>query len=233
MTDSPPAPPALDDFHPPYRLGAFGCAIFGVWSDPPGPQVGPYAPMRWPGGGYLGAALVLRYDVPSPDYPVVYGEIILSYVVRSGARLAAMPFDLVLDNAFYVAAGIEHYHLPKRLDETLRIDLESDSSGAPRRIAASGADLTFDASLGGLGIPCAKGVTSALLRGFTSHVPILGTVRPPVLRTIIALSPDAATTRRAEQARITVRGRTLRPLSALFWRKLAITVGAPQPRSRD
>ena len=57
MTVPPPTPPPLDDFHPPYELGALGCALLGVWSDPPAPSG--FEVVRW-GGGYLGAALVLR-----------------------------------------------------------------------------------------------------------------------------------------------------------------------------
>ncbi|MBX3226259.1 MAG: hypothetical protein KIT84_43270 [Labilithrix sp.] len=217
-----PTPPPLDDFHPPYHLGAFGCVVLGAWSDAPDERAG-FEPLSW-GRGYLGAALVLRYDRPPADYPVPYSEVILSYVMRRGARCAALPFDLVLDNPFYVEAGIRHYHLPKRLDPTLRIELD-----ATRRITCAGSDLAFEAELGSVAVPGAKGIVSMLLRGFTGHVPILGAASRPFLRTIIRVSPEPATTYRARGAHVAARGRTLKPLAAFFWRSLAITVGAPAP----
>lgn len=226
MTAVPPAPPAIDDFHPPYHLGAFGCALVGVWKDAPAVDLAGFEPIRW-GKGYLGAALVLRYDRPPADYPVAYNEVILSYVVRRGLRLSAVPFDLVLDNPFYVEAGLVHYHLPKRLDPTLQIEVERDAEAVPRRITASGSDVAFEAALGSVRVPCEKGIVSALLRGFTNHVPVVGTSSPPPLSTLIAVSPDSATTRGAHDVHLAVGGRTLRPLSALFWGTLAITVGVP------
>jgi hypothetical protein len=205
------AAPALDDFHPPYHLGAFGCALVGVWN-----------------GGHLGAAFVLRYDRPSNDHPVAYSEIILANVARRGAELVAVPFDLVLDNQFFVDAGREHYHLPKRLDASLRIDVERDAAGAPSRITASGNDIAFDAALGSVSLPFAKGIVSALLRGFTNHVPVIGTAAQPHLRALIGVSPDPTTAYRARSARLAVGGRTLRPLGAVFWKTLEVTVGVPR-----
>jgi hypothetical protein len=224
-------PPALDDFHPPYHLGAFGCALVGVWDGAPAlasEDLGGFEPVRWR-GGYVGAAFVLRYDRPPADYPVAYNEVILAYVVRRSLRWAAMPFDLVLDNEFYVDAGRLHYHLPKRLDPTLQIDVERDAAGVPRRITASGNDVAFDAVLGSVTVPCAKGLVSALLRGFTNHVPIIGTASQPLLSTTIGVSPDSATAYSARDAHLAAGGRTLRPLGALFWGTLAITVGVPGP----
>ena len=221
-----PTPPPLDDFHPPYRLGAFGCAILGVWRDPPAEtgtdSVAGYEPIAW-GRGYLGVAFVLRYDRPPPDYPQPYNEVILSYAVKRGLHLAARPFDLVLDDEFYVAAGLQHYHLPKRLDPTLRVERDE------RRITCTGADVAFEATLGSVVVPGARGVVSMLMRGFTGHVPILGATSPPVLRTIIRVSPDPATTHRAEAPRFSAGGRHLTPIAAFFWRSLAITVGVPAP----
>ena len=230
----PPAPPALDDFHPPYHLGAFGCALVGSWDGAPAlasEDLGGFEPVRW-FGRRLGAAFVLRYDRPPADYPVAYSEIILAYVVRRGVALAAMPFDLVLDNPFYVDAGRQHYHLPKRLDPTLQIDVARDAAGVPRRITASATDVTFEAALGSVIVPGEKCLVSALLRGFTNHVPIIGTASQPLYRTIIGVSPDSATTYGARDARLAAGGRTLRPLGALFWRTLAITVGVPGPLER-
>jgi len=232
-----PAPPALDDFHPPYHLGAFGCALVGIWNAPPAPSAlaaassGGFEPLRF-GRGYVGAALVLRYDRPPADYPVAYNEVILSYVARRGLHWAALPFDLVLDNPFYVAAGLEHYHLPKRLDATLQIEVERDAVDIPKRITASGNDLTFDAALGSVVVPCAKGLASTLLRVFTNHIPIIGTSSEPPLSTLIGVSPASATAYCARDAHLTARGRTLRPLGALFWGTLAITVGVPGPIAR-
>jgi hypothetical protein len=159
---------------------------------------------------------------------VAYNEVILSYVVRRGLRFAVMPFDLVLDNAFYVDAGLQHYHLPKRLDPTLRIEVEHDAA-VPRRMTASGSDIAFDAALGSIVVPGEKGIVSALLHTFTSCVPVIGTARPPPLSTRITVSPDSATTRNARGASLTAGGRTLRPLAALFWETLAITIAQPGP----
>jgi hypothetical protein len=220
------APPALHDFHPPYLLGAFGCALVGLWSGAPSEAVDGYAPVRWR-GRTLGAAFVLRYDRPPDAHPVVYNEIILANVVRRGAEMAAMPFDLILDDQFYVDAGLHHYHLPKRLDPSLRIDLERDA-GAPSRIKASGDRIAFDAALGSVGVPCAKGLVSAVLRGFTNHVPVIGTASQPHLRALIGVSPESATAYRARSARLTVGKLSLEPLGAMFWQSLEITVGVPR-----
>jgi hypothetical protein len=190
-------------------------------------ELGGFEPVRWRGGN-VGAAFVLRYDRPPNDHPVAYTEVILANVVRRGAEWAAMPFDLILDNQFYVDAGRHHYHLPKRLDATLRIDVERDVAGAPARITASGNDIAFDAALGSVTVPCAKGLVSALLRGFTNHVPVIGTASQPHLRALIGVSPDAATAYRARSTRLAVGGRTLRALGAVFWEKLEITVGVPR-----
>lgn len=226
--------PALDDFRPPYHLGAYGCALVGVWSGAPAlgsRDLGGFEPIRW-GGGHVGAAFVLRYDRPPADYPVAYSEIILASVVRRSAQWAAMPFDLVLDNAFYVDAGQQHYHLPKRLDSTLRIDVQRDAAGRPSHITASGDDVAFDASLGPSAIPCATGLVSVLLRAFTSHIPVIGAAAQPLLSTLIRVEPDRTTARRARDVRLAVGGRTLRPMGSFFWEKLAITVGVPRAVSR-
>jgi hypothetical protein len=225
------AVPALDDFRPPYHLGAFGCAVFGVWdaaAAPPSEDLGGFEPVRWRGRN-VGTALVLRYDRPAESYPVAYSEIIFAHLVRRGARLAAMPFDLVLDNQFYVDAGRHHYHLPKRFDATLRIEVERDAAGAPKRLLASGKDVAFEAALGAIAVPCAAGVASLLLRGFTNHASIIGVAARPLLEATIAVAPDSATAFGARRAGVSVQGRTLRPLGAMFWETLQITVGVPAP----
>ncbi|MDB4994667.1 MAG: hypothetical protein JWM74_2099 [Myxococcaceae bacterium] len=224
------APPAVDDFHPPYHLGAFGCALVGIWNRAPvlaSDELDGFEPLRWRGAN-VGAAFVLRYDRPPQDHPVVYNEIILANVVRRGAELAAMPFDLALDNPFYVDAGRHHYHLPKRLDATLRIDVERDVAGAPTRITASGDDLAFDAALRSVTLPGANALVSALLRGFTNHVPVIGTASQPHLRALIGVSPDSATAMRAHSVRLAVGARIIRPLGAMFWQRLEVTVGVPR-----
>lgn len=226
--------PALDDFRPPYHLGAVGSAIVGVWSGPPAfgsGDLGGFEPVRW-GGGHVGAAVVLRYDHPPADHPVPYGEIILAYVVRRSAKWAAIPFDLVLDNAFYVEAGLRHYHLPKRLDTTLDIVVERDATGRPSHMRASGADVAFDASLGPRSIGCATALVSVLLRAFTSHIPVIGAASQPLLSTLIRVDPDRTTAHAARDVRLAVGGRTLRPIGSFFWEKLAVNVGIPRSVSR-
>lgn len=225
--------PAIEDFHPPYHLGAFGCVLVGVWE---GRRVGStdrggFEPVRWR-GGHVGAAFVLRYDRPPADHPVAYNEVILADVVRRSARWAAMPFDLVLDDAFYVDAGRLYYHLPKRLDPTLRIELERDATGAPTRMTAAGVDVVFDVALGSTAVPCVEGLGSALLRGLTSHTTVIGAASLPLLGATIAVDPETATARSVRKVRLAAGGRTLRPLGARFWGSMAITVGVPHPVAR-
>jgi hypothetical protein len=226
------AVPELDQFHPPYFLGAFGCVVVGVWDARPAALMSSLAlegfePMSALGGTF-GTALILRYDRPAAQHPVAYSEVIAACAVRRGSELAAVPFDLVLDDEFNVQAGLRHYHLPKRLDPTLRVDVERDAVGAPRGLNASGADFTCTATLEARSRLPSSSIASALFGAASARGPIIGTASEPFLCAPITVRPDAATARRARVHRISIGGRTLRPLYAQFWTSIAITVGAPR-----
>lgn len=226
-------PPSIDDFHPPYRLGAFGCALLGTWSGAPAPppSSGGFEPLRV-FGRPLGAALVLRYDRPPPDHPTPYSEIILAHVVRRGLELAVMPFDLVLDDAFFVEAGVRYYHLPKRLDPTLRLDVQSDGEGRPQTMTATANGLSFSASFA----PTLPGVTplaSRFVRIATELVPVIGSSSLPLLRATIAVIPDGEPALAIRRATLGAGPVQLRMLAGLFWPSLAVTVGVPAPLAND
>jgi hypothetical protein len=180
-------------------------------------------------------ALVLRYDRPPLDHPVAYSEVIAACAVRHGVRSAAVPFDLVLDDEFFVRAGRRYYHLPKRLDPTLRIDVTHDDTGAPELMTATGTDVVFEARLGPTKIAPADRLVASLMRSLTEHSLILGAAEAPVVWTSIPVRPEASTARAIDVTRLTVGGRTLRPLYGQFWASISITVSAPRirPTSED
>lgn len=209
--------PELEDFRPPYELGATGCFVLGTW----------HRDGRWM-DARLGAGLVLRYDRPPPEHPVAYSEVIAAYAVRDDGRWGALPFDLVLDDAFNVEAGVRHYNLPKRLDRSLRIEIARDTRGAPCGMTAEGADLTFQASFGRTGGMLSAALASVV--GFaTARSPVIGAHGDDVrIGAMIQLRPDARTARAADVARFTIGDHTLRPRFARFWGAIDVTLGAPR-----
>lgn len=223
----------IDDFRPPYTLGAFGCALVGTWEGAPEPPVSVrgFTSVRWLGRP-VGAALILHYDRPPSTRPVPYSEIIFANVVRRGLTLAAVPFDLVLDDAFFVEAGLRHYHLPKRLDTSLRIDVERDARDRPRSMTATGSGLAFAANLEPIVVPGVEPVVAALMRASTKRVPVFGAAREPALKASIRVDPDAGPAYAIRGAALAARGTRLDTLAAFYWPSLAVTVGAPLPVGR-
>lgn len=220
------------DFRPPYRLGAFGCVIIGTWEARASELLASSLPvglhpLHWRGGS-LGTALVLRYDRPPLEHPIAYNEVIAACVVRCGARSAAVPFDLVLDDEFLVRAGRQHYHLPKRFDPTLRVEVVRDDTGEPERMTATAADVAFEANLRPTVVARADRFVASIFRTLTEQSPILGAADEPVVWSSIPIRPDASTARTARVTRLAVGGHTLRPLYAQFWASIAITVSAPR-----
>ncbi len=224
--------PSLDDFSPPYRLGAFGCTLVGMWKGAPAPKDigGGFEPVRLLGRP-VGAALVLHYDRPSEAHPVVYSEVILAHLARRGLELVAVPFDLVLDNAFFVEAGLRYYHLPKRLDATLRVELVRDARGRPSRMTTSGGDLDFGADLEPIVFPGVTPIASTVMRVVTGRLPVIGTSSEPLLRATIRLAPDERPAYAARVARFVSGSSVLEPFAAFFWPSLAVEVGVPTPFS--
>lgn len=228
----------LSNFHPPYVLGAQGCVAMGVWRARDGrrtalpmatlaaPALGGYAPVRML-GGYLGMGFVLHYDRPPSEHPVAYREVIAAIALRRGARWAALPFDLVLDDEFNVLAGQHHYHLPKRLDRTLRIDVDASS------VRASARDVLFDADLGARGPAAFRGISSALLHTMTERGPIIGAASSPPIFASIPVRPDPHGSRRARVARFEVGPFALESLRAQYWDSMVITLGAPRSESGE
>lgn len=227
------APP----FQPPYELGANGCVVIGVWR--PRSRGAPHVtqrfacaaprdvtPIRVPGGA-LGMAFILDYDRPAAAYPVRYREIIAAYAVRRGRGVAAVPFDLVLDDPFNVEAGREHYHLPKRLDRSLTITVERDASGTPSRVDAHGEDVSFGARLGRPDGGAIPRVTSAAIRALTRLGPVLGALRRPTVATDIPLRPSPASSQHARVERLTIGEYELLPIHAQYWGSVDITLGRP------
>lgn len=235
----------LSDFRPPYELGARGCVVVGVWRSRDA-RVGDgsrrsvrspmdaiaargldgYAPVRVP-GGHLGMGFVLHYDRPPQEHPVVYREIIAAIALRRGARWAALPFDLVLDDEFNVRAGQQHYHLPKRLDPTLRVDIDGS------RLCATARDVNVEAELGPRGAPSLRGLSSLVLRSMTELGPIVGGAASPAVFASIPIRPDPNGGRTARIVRFDVGPFTLKPFRAQFWDSMAITLGAPRPASGE
>lgn len=228
-----PSPPPLSDFHPPYRLGAFGCAVVGTWDCAPEPALdrGGFEPLRWRGRA-VGAALVLRYDRPPAEHPAPYSEVIFAHLVRRGIELAVLPFDLVLDDPFFVEAGLRHYHLPKRLDASLKIDVERDATGREVRMTATGDGLAYAARLEPVTAPGIGPMASALMRGSTGRLPVIGAAGQPLLSALIQITPGARPAYAVREVTLASRTARLRPLGALYWPRLALTVGAPRPLAR-
>lgn len=223
----------LSNFHPPYVLSAHGCVVMGVWRPRDGKRtalpmatlaaqaLGGYAPVRLL-GGYVGMGFVLHYDRPPKEHPVAYREVIAAIALRRGARWAALPFDLVLDDEFNVVAGQHHYHIPKRLDRTLRIAVDASS------MRASAVDIRFDADLGARAPVGFRGVSSALLHTMTKHGPVIGAATSPSIFASIPVRPDPRGARRARVRRFEVGALALESFLALYWDSMVVTLGAPR-----
>src|SRR3954469_3704851 len=165
MTDLPP-------FDPPYVLAGSFLALVGLWDRgeahpaPPG-----FRPLRLFGRT---AAIVIanHYTEPPAELPIRYHEVIAASLVRRGLEIAAMPFDMVLDEQVPVDLGRQHYGLPKRLDAGLGID------DPPSAFTATAHDLEpRTEARGALANACALPLRLAFnmaVRAITASIDILG-----------------------------------------------------------
>ena len=204
-TSSPPAPGdaeasdrevlirdalAGSRFDPPYTLGGSAFLALGYWrqdapvTPPPG-----FAPVKLL-GRQLGIVVGSSFDEPPAELPIRYREVIAAIVVRHGASLRSMPFDMLLDEAAPVTLGRMHYGLPKRLDPSMFVSIDE------ARLHASGADMAIAGHAHGraaraLTLPLRMMMTVGV-RLLTRRIEVLGTADGPARKAKIALTPRGA-----------------------------------------
>ncbi len=221
MTDLADLPP----FAPPYLLAGTCRVHVGLWEraahDPPRG----FRDLRL-FGRPVAVVITNHYTEPPPELPLRYREVIAASLVRRGLSIAAVPFDMVLDQQTPVDLGRLHYALPKRLDATFVVE----ESAARFSVAARGLALRGEAH-GALASFCALPIRvgfALAVRLLTASIDVLGVTYPPAQRARITLRPrGVGQSWRAQPSE--AGGIPLRTLWCQSWGWTATHLGAPRP----
>ncbi|MDB4939459.1 MAG: hypothetical protein JWP87_6431 [Labilithrix sp.] len=224
MTDASELPP----FRPPYVLAGSCLALVGVWDrDVHAPPDG-FRPVRLFGRT---AAVVIanHYTEPPAEMPLRYREVIAASLVRRGLEVAAVPFDMVLDQQLPVDLGRQHYALPKRLDTTFVVDESA------RAFNAHAHDLALEARTHGVvasvfAVPIRIAFALAV-RAITASIDVLGDAGSPHERARIKLRPRGIG-RSMRVTACTSRGVALRTVWCQSWSWTSTWLGPPSPLER-
>jgi hypothetical protein len=218
----------IGDFDPPYELAGSAFVAVGTWSAwgedvahmaPPG-----FSPLRI-FGRHVGILVGSDFEKPPEELPIQYREVVAAIVVRRGAELMALPFDMVLDQPTPVELGRLHYGMPKRLDASMLVEAGHD------RWSAWGEDLRIEAvahgALARLSLLPIRAAFALGVRLLTRHIEVLGAADGPSRHARIALTPRGlGASLRGISA--VVRGNELRPLWCQSWRWSSTLLGAPR-----
>ncbi len=221
MTELADLPP----FAPPYLLAGTCRVHVGLWDraahDPPRG----FRDVRF-FGRPVAVVITNHYTEPPQELPIRYHEVIAASLVRRGLAVAAVPFDMVLDEPLPVDLGRLHYALPKRLDPTLAIEEGAATFRAVARdLALAGEAHGALTSL--CALPIRAGFTLAV-QAITASIDVLGVTYPPAQRARIALRPRGlGRSWRAKPSE--AGGIPLRTLWCQSWGWTATDLGAPRP----
>lgn len=214
-------------FRPPYVLGGSLLAIVGLWDKGGAARETPsgFLPFRL-FGRTVGIVIANHYSDPPAEMPVRYREVIAASLARRGTEIAAVPFDMVLDQQLPVDLGRRNYALPKRLDPSFVVE---DTTAA---FSATARDLELRAHAhGSLASVCALPIRIAFalaVRAITASIDVLGSTYPPARRARIGLRPRGI----GHSLRVTVctsNGVALRSLWCQSWAFSATHLGPPRP----
>lgn len=215
----------IGEFAPPYELAGSAFVAVGTWARAPTLSVPPgFSPLRV-FGRHVGVVVASDFERPPAELPIRYREVIAAIVVRRGAELMSMPFDMVLDNPMPVELGRLHYGMPKRLDATMSVETRR------RRWTMRGGDVHIDAIAHG---PAARAsllpVRAAFALGvrlLTRRIEVLGASSGASRHARIALTPRGlgASFRRVSAV---VQGNELRAVWSQSWRWTSTLLGPPR-----
>ncbi len=215
----------IGPFEPPYELGGSAFVAIGTWKRDVA-QAAPagFSPLRL-FGRQLGILVGSNFERPPEELPIRYREIVAATVVRRGAEVLSLPFDMVLDEPTPVELGRLHYGMPKRLDGSMFVD-----AGA-RRWSAWGEDVKIEAvahgALARLSLLPLRAVFALGVRLLTRHIEVLGTADGATRRARIALSPRGlGASFRGVTA--VIGGNELRASWCQSWRWSSTSLGPPR-----
>jgi hypothetical protein len=214
----------LPPFRPPYVLAGSCLALVGSWDRDVHEAPRGFRHVRFFGRT---AAIVIanHYTEPPVEMPLKYREVIAASLVHRGLEVAAVPFDMVLDEQLPVDLGKEHYALPKRLDPSFVVDETGGDFSARARDLALGAQ-AHGAVASVLGVPIRLAFGLAV-RAITSSIDVLGVASSPRERARIALRPRGLG-RSMRVTACTSNGVALRTIWCQSWAWTSTWLGPPR-----
>jgi len=213
------------DFDPPYELAGSAFVAVGTWTREVAQDLpSGFVPLRV-FGRHVGIVVGSDFEKPPEELPIRYREVIAAIIVRRGAQLMALPFDMILDDPAPVELGRRHYGMPKRLDASMLVE------SGDERWSAWGEEVKIDAvahrAVARLSLLPVRAVFALGVRLLTRHIDVLGTADGPSRHARIALEPRGigASYRGVS---IVVRGNELRARWCQGWRWSSTHLGPPR-----